>query len=242
MGTMVTEFFLRALHLAYSFDPNVTSQERLSAEKYLMELVESPEGLHMAFHILNSEPVQEMRCFWAFNTIIHQLPALASSVSAAQAEELYTTLFQFIYRYFFTPTTAPVDFLTNKHAQLMAVGLRHFYPARWRGFFHDLLDLLARGQAAAAPREAVAMYFLRVCEAIDECVVAPREAAEPGPGSRARDMAVKDAMREAAVPRLVAAWYGLLAEADGRGPGLPGLCLDVLQAYIAWVDIALLTT
>ncbi|RNC50379.1 putative tRNA exportin, partial [Trypanosoma cruzi] len=96
-----TNYFTRAMELAHMCIPDVTPQERLEAERYLMSLRATADGLNLSFHIISNEPVHDLRCFWAFNTIMHHLPTIAGSINDAQAEELYRTLFSFIYRYFF---------------------------------------------------------------------------------------------------------------------------------------------
>lgn len=240
---MDTENFTEALRLTHSFDPNVSSRQRLQAEQYLMELRERPEGLNLSFHIIANESVNEIRCFWAFNTIIHHLPSIALAVDAAQAEELYHTLFSFIYRYFFSsPSLVPADYLFNKHAQVMVVGLHEFYPARWSAFFNDLFDLLSRSASHPPTADAVAVYFLRIFEYVDERVAAVRERTDRGKEQRARDMAVKDAMREAVIPRAVSVWYSTLCESRVRAPEVSRLCLSVVQSYAEWIDAALLMT
>lgn len=240
---MSTEKFTEALHLTHSFNPNVSSKERLEAERYLMELKECPGGLNLSFHIISNEPVNEVRCFWAFNTIIHHLPSLATTVDDAQAEELYRTLFSFLYHYFLTPGAAPADYLVNKHAQMMVVGLQSFYPPRWSLFFEDLFALQARNASLQRSMSDVAtVYFLRVFEYIDERVVSVRDRVDRCREQRVRDMALKDAMRGAIIPRLVSTWYALLTESRVRAPEIANLCLSVVQTYIEWIDVNLIMT
>lgn len=239
---MTTEHFTAALQLTYSFDPSVSPHERLQAERYLMELREQPDGLNLSFHIINNEPVNEIRCFWAFNTIMHHLPLLASTVDATQATELYRTLFAFIYRYFFSaPAAAPADYIVNKHAQMMVVGLQEFYPTRWTTIFEDLFDMLHRRQSVAPPSSAdvVLIYVLRVFEYVDERVVCVRDRQERGRQQRARDMELKDAMRRSVMPRIVDTWYHILSETRLSNSDVAKLCLSVVQTYVEWVDVNL---
>ncbi|KPA74840.1 exportin T (tRNA exportin)-like protein [Leptomonas pyrrhocoris] len=238
--------FTEALQLTHSFDPSASQNARLDAERYLMDLRESAEGLNLSFHIISNEAVNEIRCFWAFNTIMHHLPMLATTVDATQANELYRTLFSFIHRYLFaSPTVVPADFIVNKHAQMMVVGLQCFYPSPWSTIFDDLFEMLHRRQSSPylPSADLVTVYVLRVFEYVDERVVCVRDRQERGKQQRARDMALKDAMREGVIPRAVDMWYTtLLSDARVRTPETAKLCLSVVQTYIEWVDVALFIT
>lgn len=238
--------FTEALQFTHSFDPSVSQNARLEAERYLMDLRASAEGLNLSFHIISNEAVNEIRCFWAFNTIMHHLPMLAATVDAAQANELYRTLFSFIHRYLFaSPTVVPADYIVNKHAQMMVVGLQVFYPARWSTIFDDLFDMLNRRQASPylPSSDLVTVYVLRVFEYVDERVVCVRDRQERGKQQRARDMELKDAMREKVIPQAVNMWYAtLVGDARVRTPEVAKLCLSVVQTYIEWVDVTLFMT
>ncbi|KAK7198687.1 tRNA exportin [Novymonas esmeraldas] len=241
------ENFTEALRLTHSFDPSVSPAARLEAERYLMSLRESAEGLNLSFHVISNEPVSELRCFWAFNTVMHHLPALAATVDAAQAQELYRTLFAFIHRYLVSSatTTTPTDYVVNKHAQLMVAGLQVFYPARWQSMFDDVFDMLRhrRSGVCLPADDLITVYVLRIFECVDERVVCVRDRQERGKQQRARDMAVKDAMRERVIPQAVHMWYNtLVCDARARHSEVARLCLSVVQTYIEWVDVRLFMT
>ncbi|KEG07542.1 tRNA exportin [Trypanosoma grayi] len=243
-----TNQFTRALELTHMYIPDVTQRQRLEAEQYLMALRATADGLNLAFHIVSNEPVHEVRCFWAFNTIMHHLPSLACSINAAQAEELYRTLFSFIYRFFFSSAAPavqqrqPLDYLANKHAQMMVAGLQEFFPTRWCSFFDDAFELLERSGTLPHVADAVTVYVLRLFEYIDERVVSVRSRGDRGREQRARDMELKDAMREQVMPRAVATWYNILCSCRIHAPEIARICLCVVQTYIEWVDVALFIT
>ncbi|KAG5487914.1 hypothetical protein LSCM1_08229 [Leishmania martiniquensis] len=241
-----TENFAEALQLTHCFDPSVPHNVRLEAERYLMDLRESAEGLKLSLHIVSSEVVNPLRCFWAFNTIIHHLPMLAATASAEKAEELYRTLFSFIHRYLFaSPTVVPIDYVVHKHAQMMVVGLQAFYPARWHTFFDDLFEMIRRRQSSLSlpTADLATIYALRIFEYVDERVVCVRDRQERGKHQQARDMELKDAMRERVIPQAVDMWYSiLLSDARVRHPDMAKLCLSVIQAYVEWVDVSLFMT
>ncbi|CAC9437824.1 exportin T (tRNA exportin)-like protein [Leishmania infantum JPCM5] len=241
-----TENFTEALQLTHNFDASVSHSARLEAERYLMDLRESAEGLKLSFHIISNEAVDELRCFWAFNTVMHHLPMLAATVDAEQAQEFYHTLLSFIHRYLFaSPTVTPIDYVVNKHAQMMVVGLQLFYPARWQSIFDDLFEMLDRRPTSPylPTADLVTIYVLRIFEYIDERVVCVRDRQERGKQQQARDMELKDAMRERVLPKAADMWYNiLLSDARARNPDMARLCLSVMQTYIEWADVNLFMT
>ncbi|CBZ23076.1 exportin T (tRNA exportin)-like protein [Leishmania mexicana MHOM/GT/2001/U1103] len=241
-----TENFSEALQLTYNVDLSVSYNARLEAERYLMHLRESAEGLKLSFHIISNEAVDELRCFWAFNTVMYHLPMLAATADAEQAHELYHTLFSFIRRYLFaSPAVTPIDYIANKHAQVMVAGLQLFYPARWQSIFDDLFEMLnSRPTSQHLPTaDLVTTYVLRIFECIDERVVCVRDRQERGKQQQARDMELKDAMREGVLPRAADMWYNLLlSDARVRNPDMAKLCLSVMQTYIEWADVNLFMT
>ncbi|GET85445.1 exportin T (tRNA exportin)-like protein [Leishmania tarentolae] len=241
-----TECFMQALQLTHNFDPSVSYNARLEAERYLMDLRESAEGLKLSLHIISNEAVDELRCFWAFNTVIHHLPTLAATVTAEQAQTFYHTLFSFIRRYLFTsPTVVPIDYVVNKHAQMMVVGLQLFYPEDWASVFDDLFEMLDSlpSNPYLPTADLVIIYVLRIFEYVDERVVCVRDRQERGKQQQARDMALKDAMRERVLPKAANMWYSiLLSDARVRNPDMAKLCLSVMQTYVEWADVSLFMT
>nr|CCC46614.1 putative tRNA exportin [Trypanosoma vivax Y486] len=137
----------------------------------------------------------------------------------------------------------PMDFLANKHAQMMVAGWQEFFPSRWRSFFDDAFELLERSTSLnQRGRDAVTLYVLRLFECIDERVVSVRDRNDRCPEQRARDMDLKDAMRECVVSRATAMWYATLSECHVRAPDIANVCLNIVQTYIEWVDIAFFVT
>lgn len=52
---------------------------------------------------------------------------------------------------------------------------------------------------------------------------------------------LKDAMRELSVKSLVESWYNILREYSGKnGSKVECLCLNVIGAYISWIDVTLI--
>lgn len=240
MALITTEHFTRALAVTHMQEEHVAQQDRMEAEQYLMCLRASPEGLNLAFHIISNEDFSDIRCFWAFNTIIHHLSDLSQSVSAEQAMLVYNTLFSWLLRH--CQSTVLPDFILNKHAQTMVVGIQEFYPSRWPTVFDDLFALLQRREAWSHARDHLTLYFLRVFEYIDERVVCVRSQSDRTRDQRQRDMEVKDTMRELVIINAVSAWFQVLCEYRSRTPEIARVCLDVVQAYVEWIDIHLMIT
>lgn len=238
-----TEHFTDALAVVHNFtDTSEASKaNRAAAEDYLMTLKNSVDGLNLAFHILSNEDFQEIRCFWAFNTVIHHFPNIAVNMSNDQASDVYATLFSWIHRCCCTPGVPILpEFIVNKHAQMMVAGMQEFFPTRWGDFFNDVFSFLEMKDQQGDQQHAdqIAMYFLRIFQVIDERVV--NKNAERNKEQRDRDMLIKDAMRETVVERLVGAWFFILCEYRDSNADIARVCLDIVQTYIDWIDVQLM--
>eukprot|EP00796_Vickermania_ingenoplastis_P006257 gene6257-4506_t len=252
---MDTGSFTEALDIANSGRVDIAKAQREAAESYLMALQSTPEGLNLSFHILTNEPVSAApRFFWATNTILYHLPALAGTISGERAEEIYQNLLACIHRYFistynspptpstgaFAPPSTVTDLIVNKHAQVMVAGFQLFFPlGHWNRLLPDILEVRRRA-AGQFFEDQVTMYVLRVLEYIDERVVSVRDRADRDKEQRESDMKIKDAMREAIIPELVQMWYEILFDSRSHRPEMIKLCLDVVKLYAEWIDIGLL--
>jgi hypothetical protein len=242
-----SDLFSEALAITHSYGEGATSQQqRLLAEGYLMELRQSADGLNLAFHIISNEPVNDIRCFWAFNTVMHHLPQISPGLDTAQSMQIYATLSLWLMRHTTRQAQAGPsvpDFLLNKHAQMMVVGVQEFFPLRWQSFFADLLQMFERREMAPPHvRDQWALYFLRIFEYIDERVVCVRAQGDRPRELRLRDMAVKDAMREQVIAAATGVWYALLLEYRTKSSDMMKVCLSVIASYIEWIDIQLMVS
>lgn len=261
MAQLSTEHFTEAMRIAHAEEsPDITSTLRTQAAQYLVALKESNDGLNLAYSIISSEAFDGLRVFWAFNTFIFHLPLIATQVTSEQSEELYRALSSWMRSTICGEVPLP-DYVLNKHAQVMVIGLHAFYPERWSAFFTDLfvfLELRDRGGG-----DQVIIYFLRVFQYIDEVVVDRQ--AQRDQNQRARDMKIKDAMREGVNRTAVNVWYNLLAQyhskaiynRPGSATGFRGTDRDssqnatkdisrhvlyVVQSYVEWIEISYLLT
>lgn len=123
------------------------------------------------------------------------------------------------------------SFIRNKVSQIISLAFVVDYPARWVGFFSDLLQCLNIGHLA------VDMY-LRVLQQIDSEVV-DREIVH-SPQETERNTRIKDAMREHSVLQLAESWLQIMNQYESSHPEIVCMCLDVVGRYISWIDIGLI--
>lgn len=121
-------------------------------------------------------------------------------------------------------------FLRNKAAQVFALVFVRDYPLHWADFFGDLIKTLSFGPHAVD-------IYVRVLKAIDS-EVADRDIIHT-PQEAERNAAIKNAMRGSCVEKLVESWYHILKTYETSNPELVNQCLEVIGAYVAWIDIAL---
>lgn len=129
-------------------------------------------------------------------------------------------------------TKAQKNYIRNKSAQLFCLIFIMEYPQKWNSFFNEILSLLEAGPLGIDA-------YLRVLISIDEEVVArqiPHTDAE-----FQRNTAIKDHMRDHCVTDLVESWYQILnLSAQACDPAIKSMCLQVIGAYISWIDINLI--
>nr|XP_006817588.1 PREDICTED: exportin-T-like [Saccoglossus kowalevskii] len=122
-------------------------------------------------------------------------------------------------------------FICNKAAQLLSMVFVIEYPHKWMTFFTDLHRLLSYGV------KAVDLY-LRILMAIDSEVV-DREIVHTTEDAQ-RNTLIKDAMREQCIPEMVEMWYMILRTYENSSSEVTCLCLEVIGAYVSWIDISLI--
>jgi exportin-T len=120
----------------------------------------------------------------------------------------------------------------KKMAQIIGLAFVIDYPQRWPMFFSDVLQCVRNGV-----KESVELY-LRVLMAIDEEVV-DRQIVHTC-AENARNTLIKDTMRDQCVPNLVESWYQIMESYKETFPELTNLCMEVVGAYISWIDIGLI--
>jgi exportin-T len=128
------------------------------------------------------------------------------------------------------PMSSRPIFVRNKLAQLIVILIYIEYPAEWPAAFLDMLNSLSKGPV-------VVDMFIRVLNTLDEEVISfdfPRTEEESAAATR-----IKDSMRQQCISQVVAAWYSLIVMYKGQSPQLAAQVLEMMQKYVAWIDIGL---
>ncbi|XP_065576807.1 exportin-T-like [Artemia franciscana] len=123
------------------------------------------------------------------------------------------------------------SFLRNKAAQVFSLVFIVDFPRRWQSFLVDFLQTLKLGPKAVD-------FYLRVLKAIDSEVVdreIPHSKEEAD-----RNTLIKDTIRETCINDLVNSWYQICVLYEMSDSKLVSECLDVIGAYISWIDISLI--
>jgi len=208
---------------------NATSQA--GALQYFEQLKNSPEGWKLCgdalIRNLYSDESVKFFCFQVLEHHIKTRHAAASPVDQQAVREILLTWL----RNQCCAESDDKNFLKNKAAQVFSLIFVCDYPEKWPLFFSDLLQCLQFGALA------VDMY-LRILKAIDEEVV-DRDVIR-SPQEAERNTQIKDTMRDTCITKLVDSWYQILQTYESSMSALTCLCLDVIGAYIEWIDIGLI--
>ncbi|KAL8603758.1 hypothetical protein ACOMHN_024374 [Nucella lapillus] len=121
-------------------------------------------------------------------------------------------------------------FMWNKFAQIISLAFVVDYPSRWPTFFQDLLTLVNQGHRGVD-------LYLRVLQGIDQEVV-DREIVHKE-SAAARNIALKDHMRENCVEHLASSWLHIMNLYEETHPEMVCMCLDMVGRYVSWIDISL---
>ncbi|RUS28066.1 Exportin 1-like protein-domain-containing protein, partial [Jimgerdemannia flammicorona] len=137
--------------------------------------------------------------------------------------------------------------LKNKFAHTITLLFINVYPSTWPTFFDDFLALIHTDPTSTASSTAPGSikptnhravdFFLRLCLSIDEEIA--RLDVPRGREQIARNVVIKDAMREGDIRRLATKWFELLQEYRVRDPSISEMALRIVGHYVAWMDISL---
>ncbi|KAK7896758.1 hypothetical protein WMY93_022083 [Mugilogobius chulae] len=123
------------------------------------------------------------------------------------------------------------SFIRNKAAQVLALTFVMEYLTLWPKFFFDILSLVGSNPHGVD-------IYLRTLMAIDAEVV-DRDIMH-SPEATRRNTLIKDSMREQCIPSLVESWFQILQTYQQSHPELTCLCLEVVGAYVSWIDLNLI--
>uniref|UniRef100_A0A8D3BMH7 Exportin-T n=1 Tax=Scophthalmus maximus TaxID=52904 RepID=A0A8D3BMH7_SCOMX len=122
-------------------------------------------------------------------------------------------------------------FIRNKAAQVFALTFIMEYLTLWPKFFFDVLTLVGLNPHGVD-------IYLRTLMAIDGEVV-DRDILH-SPEETRRNTLIKDAMREQCIPSLVESWFQILQTYQRSHPELTCQCLEVVGAFVSWIDLNLI--
>lgn len=197
----------------------------------LEELKNLEYGWQLCMNALTAENTHNSHLqFFAFQIIEHYIKSRYSSASVSEQLHVRQFVRQWIQLLCLPKSQLEPRFILNKAAQIFAMIFVRDYPQRWPSFFNDIVETLNFGT------QAVDIY-IRLLKAID-CEVADREILR-SPADSHRNSKIKDAMREFCVPKLVETWYQILKSDNVEQSDLVCQCLEVVGAYVSWIDITL---
>ncbi|XP_022238268.1 exportin-T-like isoform X1 [Limulus polyphemus] len=208
-------------------DPTVQTR----ALQYFEQLKASEDGWQLCARTLTSAQIlDEHVIFFCIQVIEH----FVKTRYIHSKEEEQQFLRHFIKHWLQFQSHAGVVhevFIRNKIAQLVCLVFLADYPHRWPKFFDNVLELLTLGPPGVD-------YYLRILLAINSDV-ADREIARTQKELE-RNTLIKDTVRECSIMRLVDSWFHIVTTYQTSSPELSCLCLEVIGAYVAWIDISLI--
>uniref|UniRef100_T1JL81 Exportin-T n=1 Tax=Strigamia maritima TaxID=126957 RepID=T1JL81_STRMM len=210
--------------------PRASAEEQARALQYFESLKAAENGWQLCISALLSGSYgnEDQVKFFCFQVIEQFVKTRYERTDAGQQNYLREFLLQWIQC---NANKSEKPFVKNKVAQILALLFLMDYPHKWHSYFSDVLQTLKFG-----PR-AVDVY-LRVLMAIDSEVV-DREIVHSAKEIE-RNTMLKDQMRELCLPSLVNSWYTIITTYETTNVELTGQCLNVIGAYVSWIDINLI--
>lgn len=202
------------------------------ALQYFEQLKSAPNGWQLSMQMLLQPSVQDDSVkFFCLSVLEHYIKTGYEAAKESDQQAMRTFISQWIQMQVYAPIPEKV-FIRNKVAQLVCWVFLWDYPARWPTFFSDILQTLSLGPPAV---DAFLRVVLAINGEIADCEI-PRTVKEQD-----RNRLLKDNIRETHIVDLVNSWYTILTTQcqSPAGVELCRLCLEVVGAYVAWIDIGL---
>ncbi|XP_021920575.1 exportin-T-like [Zootermopsis nevadensis] len=208
---------------------DVVSQQHALA--YLEQLKNSETGWQFCMSTLTRGMTQDNQLrFFCFQVVEHYIRNHYNNENLADQQRVREFLSRWIQLQCTQLGRQEAIFLRNKAAQVFALVFVRDYPLHWTDFFGDLIKTLSFGP------QAVDIY-VRVLKAIDS-EVADQDITHTHQEIE-RNAAIKNAMRGSCVEKLVESWYHILKTYETSNPELVNQCLEIIGAYVSWIDIGL---
>jgi len=216
----------RALY-ALAISDGKTNQDYLLA--YFEQLKSTQEGLQLSSDLLARDVYSDEKVkFFCLQVLEYHIKARYSFLNEEQAQMLKILIMEWLKK---CCTTGQKVFIQKKTAQVICLLFLQEYPTKWLTFFKDIMALLGYGDKGSE-------MYLRILLAIDDEVVARH--VQPSSMEMDRNTKIKDTMRVHCVSELVESWYSLLELYGHTNAELTCLCLEVIGAYVSWIDIDLI--
>uniref|UniRef100_A0A4W6F3H4 Exportin-T n=1 Tax=Lates calcarifer TaxID=8187 RepID=A0A4W6F3H4_LATCA len=212
-------------------NPNADARYRQRAMAYFEQLKESQDAWEvcaeaLAKGIYNDDHVK----FFCFQVLEHQIKFRHAGLSAVQQQLIRETLMKWLQCQLMNAQPEK-PFIRNKAAQVFALTFIMEYLTLWPKFFFDILSLVGLNPHGVD-------VYLRTLMAIDAEVV-DRDILHT-PEETRRNTLIKDTMREQCIPSLVESWFQILQTYQQSHPELTCQCLEVVGAYVSWIDLNLI--
>lgn len=204
------------------------------ALQYFEQLKNAPNGWQLSVQMLLQPSVQDDSVkFFCLSVLEHYIKTGYESAEEGDRQAMRAFISQWIHLQVYAGPDKV--FIRNKVAQLVSRVFAWDYPARWPNFFGDLLQTLPLGPPAV---DAYLRVLLAVHAEVADCEM-PRTAKE-----HERNRMLKDNIRELHIVDLVNSWYTILTTqcspaSSEASTELCRLCLEVVGAFVAWIDIGL---
>uniref|UniRef100_A0A8C8S4R3 Exportin-T n=1 Tax=Pelusios castaneus TaxID=367368 RepID=A0A8C8S4R3_9SAUR len=169
--------------------------------------------------------------FFCFQVLEHQIKFKYSELTEVQQQLIRETLITWLQAQMLNPQPEKT-FIRNKAAQVFALLFVTEYLTKWPKFFFDILSVVDLNP------QGVDLY-LRILMAVDAELV-DRDVVHTSEEAR-RNTLLKDTMREQCIPSLVESWYQILQTYQYTNAELTCQCLEVVGAYVSWIDLSLIT-
>ncbi|XP_061618613.1 exportin-T isoform X4 [Phyllopteryx taeniolatus] len=212
-------------------DPNADAPYRQRAMAYFEQLKESQDAWEVCAQALAKGLYSDDHVkFFCFQVLEHQIKFRHAALSGGQRQLIRETLMKWLQNQL-ARTHPEKIFVRNKAAQVLALTFVTEYPALWPEFFFDVLALIGLNPHGVD-------IYLRTLMAVDGEVV-DRDVLH-APEETRRNTLIKDAMREQCIPSLVESWFQILHTYQLSHPELTCQCLEVVGAYVSWIDLGLI--
>ncbi|KAL0964906.1 hypothetical protein UPYG_G00274210 [Umbra pygmaea] len=212
-------------------NPNADAHYRQRAMAYFEQLKESHDTWEVCAEALANNAYSDDHVkFFCFQVLEHQIKYRHGGLRAAQQQLIRETLMKWLQGQLMN-SQPEKPFIRNKAAQVFALTFVMDYLTHWPKFFYDILSLVGLNPHGVD-------VYLRTLMAVDAEVV-DRDILHT-PEEVRRNTLIKDRMREQVIPSLVESWYQILASYQQSHPEITCQCLEVVGAYVSWIDLSLI--